>query len=42
MVVTVHWLSVLSIIADVRLLVDLVVDAVVPRDVRLLLGLMAF
>ena len=48
MVATAHWLSVLSMIANVGPLVDLVVDAVVPvrfllgLTVRLLLSLMAF
>ena len=42
MVATACWLSVLLMIANVELLVDLVVDAVVSEDMRLLLGLMAF
>ena len=41
MVVTACWLSVLSIIANIGPLVVLVVDAVVPGDLRLLLCLMA-
>ena len=40
MVATACWLNVLSMIANVRPSVDLVMDAVVPGDVRLLLGLM--
>ena len=41
MVATACWLSVLSMIANVRLSIDLMVDAMIPRDVRLLLGSMA-
>ena len=41
MVATACWLSVLSMNANVKPLVDLVVEAVVPGNVRLLLGLMA-
>ena len=41
MVATVRWLNVLSIITNVEPFVDLVVDAVVSRNVRLLLGLIA-
>ena len=40
-VATACWLSFLSITTNVRPLVDLVVDFVVPGDVKLLLGLMA-
>ena len=40
-VATVCQLSVLSMIANVRLSVDFVVDAVVPREMRLLSGLIA-
>ena len=42
MIATACWLSVLLTIANVRPLVDLVVDAVVPGDVRSLLSFMAF
>ena len=41
MVATACWLSVLSMIANVRLSIDLMVDAMVPTDVRLLSGSMA-
>ena len=41
MVATACWLSVLSMIANVGLSVDLVMDAMVPGYVRLLSGLMA-
>ena len=41
MVATACWLSVLSIVANIGPLVDLVVNIVVPGDVKLLLCLMA-
>ena len=41
MVATAGWLSVLLMIANVEPSIDLMMNAVVPGDVRLLLGLMA-